>query len=141
MGLYSPEAEELLMATCAQESLLGRYRRQVNGPAVGIFQMEPEDFNDIGVNFLQGRQDLMRRVMALGTPGARVSAEELVDNDPLAIAMARIHYLRAPGALPAATDLQGIWNYYKLHYNTLGGAATEAEFYTHYHTLVGGAAL
>ena len=141
LGLYSPEAEELLMATCAQESLLGTYREQVGGPALGIFQMEPATFDDIGNNFLRYKPGLMLQVKALGTPGALLLPQELINNDSLAIAMARIQYLRAPGALPPATDLGAIWRYYKQHYNTPAGSATEAEFYTHYHTLVGGPAI
>lgn len=42
IGGYSEEAENLLMGTAAQESALGEYIRQLgNGPALGIFQMEP----------------------------------------------------------------------------------------------------
>jgi len=54
LNLYSADAEELLMATCAQESLLGKYRHQVNGPAIGIFQDEPGDFNDLWAHYLSG---------------------------------------------------------------------------------------
>lgn len=138
LGLYSPNAEELLCATCAQESLLGAYRRQVGGPALGIFQMEPEDFNDIWTTYLAYKPVLSAQIRAL-VPGLMV-APDLVNNDPLAIAMARVHYLRAPGALPAATDLQGLWAYYKAHYNTPEGAATQAQFVEHYQTLVKGPA-
>src|ERR1700683_490537 len=130
LGLYSPEAEELLCATCAQESLLGTYRVQVNGPAVGVFQMEPEDYNDIWTNYLKYNFQLSVQVSALAE--GNVGAQQLVTNDPLAIAMARIHYLRAPGALPAATDLNGLWQYYHQFYNTPEGAAEQQDFYAHY---------
>ena len=40
-GIDSPNAEELLMLTAATESQLGRYLRQVRGPAIGVFQVEP----------------------------------------------------------------------------------------------------
>ena len=139
VNLYSPEAEELLMATCAQESALGTYRRQVGGPALGVFQMEPEDFNDIFTNFLAYKPALLTDVCSLATtqPPRPV---ELVTNDAFAVLMARIHYLRAPGALPAATDLTALWNYYKLHYNTPGGAATQEQFFANYKKLVNGGA-
>jgi hypothetical protein len=138
LGLYSADAEELLCATCAQESLLGVYRQQVNGPALGIFQMEPEDFNDIWTNFLAYKTELSAQIRGL-VPGLMVAAD-LVNNDALAVAMCRIHYLRAPGSLPAATDLNGLWAYYKAHYNTPAGAATQQQFYGNYHRLVQGAA-
>ena len=140
LGLYSPEAEELLMATCAQESLLGKYREQVGGPALGIFQMEPATYDDIWDNYLKYHMDLATKIAALVPPGVVPEAHILINNDDLAIAMARIQYLRAPGALPAATDLNAIWLYYKAHYNTPLGAAKQIDFYRHYHELVQGAA-
>lgn len=141
LGLYSADAEELLMATCAQESMLGTYRRQVGGPALGIFQMEPEDYHDAWTNYLPYHPDLSRAISALGQsptlPGTPPAVTELVDNDELAIAMCRVHYDRAPGALPSASDLSGLWSYYKRFYNTPQGAATAGEFYQHYQ-LTGG---
>jgi hypothetical protein len=52
-NMYSAIAEELLMATCANESNLGQYRTQSgNGPARGIFQVEGNTFNDLFTNYL-----------------------------------------------------------------------------------------
>lgn len=142
LGLYSPAAEELLVATCAQESALGKFRRQVGGPALGIFQMEPDTFNDIQLNYLRYHHALALQVCALGNDGMdhMPFADELVTNDELAIAMARIQYLRAPDPLPAATDLAGLWKIYKKVYNTPKGAATMDQFYGNYRTLVAGSA-
>jgi hypothetical protein len=141
-GLYSTQAEELLMATCAQESLLGTYRKQVNGPALGIFQMEPEDHDDIWKNFLKYKVVLALDAKQLlnSFTGGDPPASLLETNDAYAIFMARVHYARCPKALPLATDLNGIWMYYKVNYNSLHGAATQAEFYRHYQTLAGGSA-
>lgn len=140
LNLYSPGAEELLMATCAQESHLGVYRRQINGPALGIFQMEPEDFKDIWLNYLAYKPNLSTDLSALASsqPPRPV---EMVMNDAFAIAMARVHYLRAPGLIPDPTDLTAIWNYYKQHYNTPQGAATQAEFVANYRKYVNGSAV
>ena len=137
LGLYSADAEELLMATCAQESLLGTYRSQVGGPARGIFQMEPEDHDDIWTNFLAYHLDLSAAIRALSGQ-LSPTAEDLVNNDAYAAAMARVHYERAPGALPDAMDLNALWQYYKAHFNTPAGAATQQQFYSHYHNLVKG---
>ena len=126
------------MATCAQESHLGEYRHQIHGPAVGIFQMEPEDHDDIWTNFLAYHFDLGTAVRQLSGQLAPIAAD-MQNNDPYAIAMARVHYERAPGVLPDASDLTGLWNYYKQHYNTPGGAATQAEFVANY-LLTGGSA-
>ena len=138
LGLYSPEAEELLMATAAQESLLGQYRTQMGGPALGIFQMEPATFNDIWANYLHYKP-IAAPVQALFTNGI-INVQDIVNNDVAAIAMARVQYLRAPGMLPAETDLAGLWAYYKRVWNTPLGSARQAGFYRNYHNLVQGAA-
>lgn len=129
--LWTPDAEELLLATCAQESLFGTYRTQGNGgPARGVFQMEGEDHDDIWQNYLQYHPSLSN--WAKGLANGNNVTDEMVNNDPYAIAMARIHYLRKPGSIPPCTDLNAIWNYYKRWYNTPEGAATKLEFTVHY---------
>jgi hypothetical protein len=140
LQLYSANAEELLMATCAQESLLGTFRKQVGGPALGIFQMEPSDHDDIWRNFLQYKPILAidgRQLVGfvVGTPPAYL----LETNDPYAIFMCRMHYDRVPRPLPPCDDLNAIFIYYKVAFNTVQGAATQAEFYEHY-KLTGGSA-
>lgn len=125
MGLYSRNAEELLMATAANESHLGEYRRQINGPAIGIFQEEPEDFRDLYANFLQDRPKIEGLLAPLSSTQ---TVDDLETNDPYAIAICRLHYMRAPGDLPAADDLDGIWTYYKAHYNSEQGAANADAF-------------
>ena len=40
-------AIDLLLGTAAQESAFGTYLRQVNGPALGAFQMEPATFKSV----------------------------------------------------------------------------------------------
>jgi hypothetical protein len=138
LNLYSPAAEELLMATCAQESLMGKYRHQVNGPAIGIFQMEPGDFNDIWQNFLKYQSRLGDEIAALAStqPPRPI---EMQDNDPFAIAMARVHYYRVPHPLPDPSNLEALWTYYKTYYNSMLGAATREQFVTNY-KLTGGSA-
>ena len=128
IDLYSADAEELLVATCANESHLGQYRIQEgSGIAKGIFQEEGEDFQDLFVNYLDGRSALYTQVASL-FESQPPDVNELLNNDKAAIAICRAHYLRSPGALPAANDIEAIWSYYKQHYNTPVGAATHDAF-------------
>jgi hypothetical protein len=138
MDLYSPAASNLLMGTAAQESRLGTYLRQLNGgPALGIFQMEPNTHGDIWRNYLEHRPELKKTVSAylswrhVGV-GEAFFAEELEWNLAYAIAMARVHYLRVPERLPMAGHLTGLARYWKHHYNTPLGAGTEQEFIDNY---------
>lgn len=124
------EAVDLLMGTCAQESHLGTYRRQLGGgPALGIFQMEPNTFNDILNNYLKARTPLRDKILEISSL-KEFSPEDLVDNDILAICMARVHYLRKPDSIPASLDGQA--EYWKKHYNTYLGKGTVEEYKANY---------
>jgi hypothetical protein len=142
-GLYSIQAEELLLATCAQESLLGTYRHQVGGPALGIFQMEPADHDDIWKNFLAYKPGLAidGKQLAGAFVGGTPNAALLETNDPYAIFMCRVHYSRCPRPLPLYNDLNGLWMYYKVNYNSLLGAAKQEDFIRNYQALVKGPAV
>jgi hypothetical protein len=132
LALWNQNAEELLLATCAQESLFGTYRTQGGGgPARGVFQDEGEDFNDLWANYLTYHPTLAQEVKKLNNDH-QGTVDDLINNDPYAIAICRIHYLRAPGSLPDYRDLQAMWVYYKAHYNTPAGAATQLQFEMHY---------
>jgi hypothetical protein len=136
IGLYSADAEELLMATCANESNLGRYRTQAKGgPGRGIYQIEVGTFTDIWSNYLVFHSDLASKVKALNNDTIG-TAQDLVSNDRYATAMCRVFYLRQPGNLPPANDLDAIWQYYKKYYNTETGGAVEGVFKFKYQTYV-----
>lgn len=133
-SINRPEAVELLMGTCAQESHLGKYRRQLGGgPALGIFQMEPATFRDIRDNYLAYHEDLRNKIMEISGVSA-LEAEDLVENDRLAVCMTRAHYSRVRDAIPAS--LEGQAQYWKQHYNTPLGKGTVEEYIANYKNLV-----
>ena len=131
LGLYSESAENLLFGTCAHESHLGTYIKQVKGPALGIYQMEPRTYDDIWNNYLTGRT-MRDQILSACLYDIKPPAEHLAFNMRLATIMCRLHYLRKPGALPAANDLEGLANYWKEHYNTRLGKGTPAQFIEDY---------
>ena len=128
---------QLLLGTAIQESNL-QFRRQFgDGPARGLFQMEPVTHDDIWANFLKFNAGLSAKVASfLG--GGGPSADAMENNDLYATAMARAHYRRVPAALPAADDIVAMGAYWKVHYNTLLGAGTAQEFIDHYQQVVQG---
>ena len=134
LNLYSGDSVNLLMGTAAQESHLGKYRKQLGGgPALGIFQMEPATFNDIVNNYLRYKPELASRIERVARI-SRFKAEDIENNDLLAICMARVHYLRVKEAIPS--DLEGWARYWKRYYNTPLGKGTEEEFIANYKRLV-----
>lgn len=137
MGLASDAAEELLLGTAVQESLFFKYRRQMgNGPAVSYYQMEPATHNDIWDNYLKYRSELAAKVTAfLSSPSADKIAE-LESNDQYATAMARVHYMRVPAALPKQGDVEAQANYWKQYYNTPLGKGQPHEYIEKWHHYV-----
>ena len=121
--MYSQEAEELLVFTCAVESEGGSYLHQINGPALGIFQMEPKTYNDIWQNFINFKMDLKLKLLHNFEAPVMPPEDRMVYDLRFAAAMARIFYERVKQPLPAHDDLSGIWSYYKEFYNTLAGKA------------------
>ena len=129
LNLASEAAEELLLGTAVQESLNFKYRRQVGGgPARGYYQMEPATHDDIWNNYLNYRSELANRVNSFLSSASADRHDELENNDEYATAMARVHYLRVPAALPAQGDLVGQANYWKQHYNTPLGKGLPKEY-------------
>lgn len=130
IGVYSKEAEELLVATGAVESKLGTYVKQINGPAIGLYQMEPATFTDVW-SYIVGNSRfpaIMRACNLKNTP----EAIDMVSNLRLSTIMARMHYMRFPEALPKPNDFEGIWSTYKKRWNTELGDTTRDEFLSAY---------
>ena len=135
LNLHSDNAVNLLIGTAAQESHLGRYRKQLGGgPALGIFQMEPATFDDIVKNYLRYKPELAARIERVARI-SRFKAEDLENTSLLATCMARVHYLRVREAIPS--DLEGWARYWKRYYNTPLGKGTEEEFIANYKRFVG----
>lgn len=125
--MFNEDAMELLVFTCAVESLGGTYLKQIKGPALGIYQMEPETYNDIWQNYINNKKDLSL-LMATNFDCSRIPDEDrLIYDLRFATVMCRIHYARVSGSLPSSDNPQDIYNYYKKYYNTPQGAATQAE--------------
>jgi hypothetical protein len=127
INCYSDDAESLVFNTGAAESLY-EHVRQIGGPALGWWQMEPATHDDIWSNFLRAtsRQYLIDGLTQIS--GRIGIADEMVKNPWYAAAMCRIHYLRVPKALPAFHDFPGQAAYWKKYYNTPLGAGTEGGF-------------
>jgi hypothetical protein len=131
LGYYSDEAVYLLLGTMAVESSFGTYLKQLNGPALGVFQMEPNTLKDIWINYIHHRPNLAYKVdIVSGVHG--VDSRALETNLRYQIVMARIHYLRVPKALPNKSDLTAIARYWKVYYNTNKGKGLESKFITSY---------
>lgn len=136
IALWSPAAEELLLGTAAQESHLGYYRRQVNGPARGIYQMEPETERSLWIDSIAFRPALavtINHVCGISQP----YPPALEFNLAYQTIMARLrYYLWVKEPIPAADNLRGQAAYWKRNYNTAEGAGTVSEYLSNYRKYV-----
>jgi len=132
MGMYSRAAEELLLLTCAQESHGAEYLHQINGPALGIYQMEPRTHDDIWDNYLRYKDELSDTISGYVVTRHFRQADQMKGNLYYATAMARVFYLRFSESLPEADDIEGLAKYYKKYYNTPKGAATVEQAISNY---------
>lgn len=128
VGLYSPEAVQIILATAAHESKGGEFIRQYPvGPALGIFQIEKATFSDILNNYLANHETLREKIRQECNCFAMV-ADALVYNLKLSIVFCRLKYLMCPGELPAVGDWKNVAAYWKKYYNTPIGAGKVEEF-------------
>lgn len=130
---WTEASEMLLMGTAAQESLL-IHTRQIDGPALGYFQMEPATHDDCWTNFLDDRAELKAKVLAIRTATGTPAAIEMETDPHYAAAMARVRYLRVSAVIPASP--RDIAAYWKLHYNTPLGAGSVDDFIANWNRLL-----
>jgi len=120
-------AEQLLMGTAAVESGLVHLRQLPNGPALGLWQMEPATFYDLAQRYRQWKTMVT---------SPQPSAEQVAWNLRLGAAMARLKYRDAPAALPAAWDIEAMESYHKRYYNSMLGATKPGEFRSAWNRLI-----
>jgi len=141
MDMYSESAVNLLLGTCAQESLMGKYVRQLGGgPAIGIYQMEPMTADDIMYRYLPLHKDIEKKFIDAAMPYILAprhhAISSIIFDVRLATALCRLKYWMDPEPLPESDDVEGLAKTYKRVYNTHLGAATTDEFVAHYRRYV-----
>lgn len=127
LGNYSSPASRILMlGTVAIESDMALYNKQINGPAVSPYQLEPYTINDISRHWdaFPEMTDVIRKISSLYNFIETDLVKECEINQRLACLIARGKYAMDPNPLPDANDVEGLYSYYKRVYNTKDGAST-----------------
>lgn len=131
----SKNAQMLLLATAAIESDCGYYIKQINGPALGVWQMEPDTEHDIWSNCDNLNTDSFHKLIEQlvidcksihGTK--QIHSNDLLTSPMYACAMARLKYSMDKAALPDHSNIKAVYDYYKRIYNTPLGASTFDKF-------------
>ena len=123
----SDNARMLLLVTAAIESKCGHYIKQVGGPALGIWQMEPDTEIDIIANCDALKDSHFLKSINRLTLG--ITYENDLTICPMyACAMARLKYAMDSEPLPDHKSMLAMYTYYKRIFNTAGGASTWEKF-------------
>lgn len=118
---YSESVINLLLGTFAQESHLGKWRKQIKGQALGIGQCERATFDWLKKKYPKF---------------IKAEFEAIENDDSLAIIVTRLRYYTILDPLPEANDLPNLAKYWKNFYNTKYGKGTVEEFIDNYKRLV-----
>ena len=122
LQMYTKEFAELLVFTCATESAGGTYVKQIHGPAVGIFQIEPASLTDLWVNFIVRNPSYMNLLtMNFGVHRMPMPID-LITDLKLATAICALFYKRHKVNV-ISTEPSDLWDIYKKYYNTELGKA------------------
>lgn len=131
VGYNAPSARKILFMTAAHESGRFQHRRQVGGPALSFYQIEPDTLDDLYDNYLSFRPKLQHQLDSFRQDSeSRLKALEF--NNAYATCAARFNYARIPEALPPIEDTQAFARYAKRHWNTDLGAATAEKYMEDY---------
>lgn len=138
LQLWSDRAEEILVATAAHESYGLRYIKQVKGPALSFYQIEPATAREVWNRWLPKQAATLRDLAEITSEfraGDHLETKLLVDLR-FATVLARLNYRRFPEALPPASDVPGMAALWKKRWNTVAGAGTTEQFITNYERFV-----
>jgi hypothetical protein len=126
LNIRSPHIVELLVFTCAVESAGGTYVKQVKGPALGIYQIEPKTFTDLWTNYILRKPDIVN-MLSLHFSINRIPQPEEVIHDLRLATICTALYYQYKRAIPIDSNIDTLWNLYKKYYNTDLGAAEEVQ--------------
>lgn len=123
-GYDSKNARMLLLSTAAIESNCGYYIKQINGPALGVWQMEPrthlsiyrncDALKTVGVN----NSEIYDKLISLNLKMSKVGISRLITSPMYACAMARLKYSMFKEQLPDYNYIEGQYSYWGRLYNT-----------------------
>jgi len=135
IAINSRAAAQLLLGTALVESRLV-FLRQLQGPALGFYQMEPRTYKDI-CRWLDTKIGLKEILQTTNYCEILPPVEALQWNLRLATQFARLHYFRVQERLPDYDDIWAQAAYWKKHYNTSRGKGTVEKYLTIWDRYVG----
>ena len=115
---------ELLVFTCAVESAGGTYLKQMNGTALGIYQLEPASYTDLWVNYIMRKPDIINLLSLNLNINRMPDPLDLITDLKLATICTVLFYKHRKANL-ITQDEDTLWTVYKEFYNTEKGKAAK----------------
>lgn len=146
-GAANPAAANLIVGIAAHESTIGgvTYLKQQNGPALGIYQIEPLTHLDLWASYLNYHEDKAEMLLefvpddgieysgSADIPVFWVDDNRLITSLDYQTGIARAIIYRASfGAWPDPDDVEGLAKIWKSHWNTHLGAGTVEQYIEHF---------
>lgn len=119
MDRFKPECVELLCMIAAHESGLGKHRKQINGPALSLFQIEPITHDSIWDN-CDSIKALAKKL------GITRNLKSLETDDRYAAFVARCYLLMDKNSVPKSVCEMG--QYAKSYWNSSAGKASPEAY-------------
>lgn len=129
----------LINGTIAHESKGGTYLKQIDGPALGICQMEETTHNSIWQAYLPHQPIMSHKLMTLCTYSRPPRAEQMVNDLLYSVAMCVLLYKWRLDSdkIPHPNSLENAATIWKAIYNTKKGKGTVDEFVNDYNEFTG----
>ena len=126
LKLYSNDSiVKMIFETACVESNCGEYIKQINGPACGIFQIEPNTAQDIIDNYIKYRSRY-KDIFDMLYIKAFTLSQNLKYNLAFSVFMCRMFYMRIKESIPNTVEKRA--EYWKKYYNTEQGKGTTTEY-------------
>lgn len=126
---YSLDAMYLMMATAMMESKLTHLKQLPEGPAIGLFQIEPATYFDVIRYLVEVNRYHGDKVLHYLNRGSFPADPLFLASDlALSVLIARYKYWMITEPIPSYKDTPGQAAYYKRYYNTAEGAASIESF-------------
>lgn len=129
LDLQSGAMENLLLGTAIHESGTFEYRKQTVGPALSLFQIEPDTANFYMNSLKKNDLGTYTKINSLGSGNIK---DDLANNDKFSAAIAAVIYddrlTKRSITLPESSDIRGLGEVWKQLYNTPRGKGTVDQF-------------
>lgn len=138
LGVWSKDAEELILATAAQESGLGFHIKQKHHSGIGVYHIDPKTHQTIWDQYLVEHPEKASAVRGFASQHEFLNSPhaELATNLSYATAIAWCIYERAGYDIPNHREVDQMAKYWKKYYHN-GKNASCTSFIRNYQAYVG----